>query len=120
MGDCEARTQVRVESSVKYHPFHALVLTLIPVKPGSEQCQLGSLTGAVSSERVTEESKGTLSLVGNQASSAKVEGCLTARLISRADTKVGLSDPVIPEWKGHRSTDKRYSGDNRLIAPERP
>src|SRR5690606_24420206 len=21
-------------------------------------------------------------------------------------------------WKGHRSTDKRYAGDNRLIAPE--
>jgi hypothetical protein len=57
---------------------------------------LGSLTGAVSSKRVTEEFKGTLSLVGNQATSAKVEGCLTARLISRAETKVGLSDPVIP------------------------
>src|SRR5690606_24511818 len=22
------------------------------------------------------------------------------------------------EWKGHRSTDKRYSGDNRLIPPK--
>ena len=63
---------------------------------GGEQCQLGSLTGAVSSKKVTEESKGTLSLVGNQAPSAKVEGCLTARFINRADTKVGLSDPVIP------------------------
>ena len=57
---------------------------------------VGSLTGAVSSKRVTEESKGTLSLVGNQAPSAKVEGCLTVRLISRTGTKVGLSDPVIP------------------------
>ena len=47
-------------------------------------------------QNVTEEYKGTLSLVGNQASSAKVEVCLTARLISRADTKVGLSDPVVP------------------------
>ena len=56
---------------------------------------VGSLTGAVSSERVTEESKGTLSLVGNQAPSAKVEGCLTVRLISRTDTKVGFSDPVV-------------------------
>ncbi len=60
---------------------------------------MGSLTGAVSSESVTEEFKGTLSLVGNQAPSAKVEGCLTARLISRADTKVGLSDPVIPNGR---------------------
>ena len=84
------------EPTVKYHPDDTLILTLIPVKPGRGQCQLGSLTGAVSSKRVTEESKGTLSLVGNQASSAKVEGCLTARLISRAETKVGLSDPVIP------------------------
>ena len=66
------------------------------MKPGSGQCQLGSLTGAVSSKRVTEESKGTLSLVGNQATSVKVEGCLTARLMSRAGTKVGLSDPVVP------------------------
>ncbi len=46
-----------------------------PVNPGREQFQLGSLTGAVSSERVTEECKGTLSLVGNQAASVKVEGC---------------------------------------------
>ena len=67
-----------------------------PVNPGDGQCQLGSLTGAVSSKRVTEEYKGTLSLVGNQATSARVEGCLTARPISRADTKVGPSDPVIP------------------------
>ena len=52
---------------MKYHPDYALILTLIPVKPGRGQFQLGSLTGAVSSERVTEESKGTLSLVGNQA-----------------------------------------------------
>jgi hypothetical protein len=44
---------------------------------------------------------------------------LTARRIRRAGTKVGLSDPVVSEWKGHRSTDKRYSGDNRLISSER-
>ena len=66
---------------------------------GKEQCQSGSLTGAVSSQRVTEECKGTLSLVGNQAQSVKVEVCLTARPISRADTKVGLSDPVIPNGR---------------------
>ena len=53
-GDDLAAPAVR-EPSLKYHPEHALVLTLIPVNPGSEQCQLGSLTGAVSSQRVTEE-----------------------------------------------------------------
>ena len=65
------------------------------MNPGGEQCQLGSLTGAVSSKRVTEEPNGTLSLVGNQALSVKVEGCLTVRLISRTETKVGLSDPAV-------------------------
>ena len=69
------------------------------MNPGREQFQLGSLTGAVSSKKVTEECKGTLSLVGNQASSARVEGCLTARLISRAGAKAGLSDPVIPNGR---------------------
>ena len=42
------------------------------------------------------------------------------RLISRAGVKAGLSDPVNSEWKGHRLTDKRYSGDNRLISPKSP
>ena len=66
------------------------------MNPGKGHFQLGSLTGAVSSKKVTEEYKGTLSLVGNQALSARVEGCLTARPISRADAKAGPSDPVIP------------------------
>src|SRR5437667_8494478 len=48
---------------------------------------------------VTEEPKGTLSLVGNQAMSAKVEGCLTARPISRAGAKAGLSDPAVLDGK---------------------
>jgi hypothetical protein len=69
------------------------------VNPGDGQFLLGSLTGAVSSKRVTEECKGTLSLVGNQASSAMVEGCLTVRLIGRTGTKVGHSDPVVPDGR---------------------
>src|ERR1700739_3153455 len=88
-----------MEPTVKYHPGYALVLTLIPVNPGREQCQLGSLTGAVSSEKVTEESQGTLSPVGNRAASVKVEGCLTARPISRAGAKAGLSDPAVLDGK---------------------
>ena len=60
---------------------------------------VGSLTGAVSSQSVTEERNGTLSLVGNQASSAMVEGCLTVRLISRTGTKVGHSDPAVLDGK---------------------
>ena len=69
------------------------------MNPDGEQFQLGSLTGAVSSQRVTEEFKGTLSLVGNQAKSARVEGCLPARPISRAETKVGPSDPAVPNGR---------------------
>ena len=56
---------------------------------------VGSLTGAVSSQRVTEEREGTLILVGNQEVSAIAEGCLTARQTRRAGTKVGYSDPVV-------------------------
>ena len=35
-------------------------------------CQVGSLTGAVASEKVTEAYQGSLRLVGNQPKSAKV------------------------------------------------
>ena len=58
-------------------------------------CQGVSLTGAVSSQTVTEEFEGRLSMVGNHASSAMVEACLTARETSQADTKVGHSDPAV-------------------------
>jgi hypothetical protein len=34
---------------------------------GEEQCQMVSLTGAVSSQKVTEELKGSLSTVSNRA-----------------------------------------------------
>ena len=60
---------------------------------------MGSLTGAVASQRVTEAPKDTLSLDGNQAQSAKAKGCLTARPTSRAGSKDGLSDPVVPHGR---------------------
>ena len=58
-------------------------------------------------------------MVGNHSQSVNAEGSLTARQTSRAGTKVGVSDPVVCEWKCHRSTDKSYPGDNRLITPKR-
>ena len=88
-----------------------------PLNRGKGQCQSGSLTGAVSSQRVTEEFKGTLSLVGNQASSAKVEVCLTARDITRADTKVGLSDPVVPHGRAIAHQIKGTPGITGLSHP---
>ena len=58
-------------------------------------CQVGSLTGAVASQKVTEALKGWLSTVGNRAMSANVKASLTARPTGRAVTKVGVSDQVV-------------------------
>jgi hypothetical protein len=57
------------------------------------------LTGAVASKRVTEAPKGSLRLNGNQPKSVKAKGSLTARPTSRAETKVGLSDPTVPSGR---------------------
>ncbi len=70
MGGFEAGTPVSVEPTLKYHPGMFEVLTQAR-NPGRGQCVVGSLTGAVSSQRVTEEHEGTLSAVGNRALSAK-------------------------------------------------
>ena len=93
MGDCEAGTPVFVESSLKYHSGHTGYLTSAR-DPGQGQCLMGSLTGAVASQNVTEAPKGSLSLVGNQVSSASAQGSLTVRVAARAGTKVGTSDPA--------------------------
>ena len=58
-----------VEPTLKYHPGVFEVLTLARY-PGWGQCMVGSLTGAVSSQSVTEEFEGTLGTVGNRADSA--------------------------------------------------
>src|SRR5690606_11075781 len=60
---------------------------------------VGSLTGAVASQRVTEAREGWLRAVGNRSLSAMAEASLTARLTSRAETKVGHSDPVVPSGR---------------------
>ena len=65
MGDCEACTLVCVESLLKYHSDRIGYLTLAH-DLGWGQCLVGSLTGAVASQNVTEAPKGSLSLVGNQ------------------------------------------------------
>lgn len=99
MGDCEAGTPVSVESLLKYHSDRIGHLTsdhdLV-----QGQCLVGSLTGAVASQNVTEAPKGSLSLVGNQVLSASAQGSLTVRLTSRAGTKVGTSDPAPASGSG--------------------
>ncbi len=79
---------------MKYQPGNIEVLTQVRY-PDRGQCVVGSLTGAVSSQRVTEEHEGALIMVGNHEVSVKAQARLTARLTSRAGTKVGLSDPVV-------------------------
>lgn len=64
------RTPVCVEPTLKYHPLMFDVLTWAPER-GRGQCLVGSLTGAVSSQSVTEEHEGQLILVGHQEVSAK-------------------------------------------------
>ena len=98
MGDYETGTPVSVESPLGYHPCNVGILTEYR-NPVPGQCQVGSLTGAVASQRVTEAPKGTLRLDGNQSSSAIAEACLTVRLTSRTGTKVGNSDPAVPNGR---------------------
>ena len=63
-------TPVLMEPSLKYHPGVFEVLTWVR-HPDRGPCMVGSLSGAVSSQRVTEEREGGLSMVGHHAVSAK-------------------------------------------------
>ena len=62
-------TPVAMEPTLKYHPGMFDVLTSARY-PGQGQCLVGSLTGAVSSQRVTEEHEGGLITVGHREVSA--------------------------------------------------
>ena len=58
-----------MESPLGYHPLIIGILT-IDRNPAIGQCQVGSLTGAVASQRVTEAFEGEFRLDGNQLKSA--------------------------------------------------
>ena len=58
-----------MEPTLKYHPGMFEVLTRVH-HLDREQCMVGSLTGAVSSQSVTEELEGTLVTVGHRDDSA--------------------------------------------------
>ena len=83
-----------MEPMLGYHPCSTGFLTC-GSDPAGGQCQAGSLTGAVASERVSEALKGPLRMVGNHPQSAKAEEGLTVTPTGGAGTKVGLSDPVV-------------------------
>ena len=87
-------TPVVPESLLGYHPCSIGFLT-IRRDPAGGQRLVGSLTGAVASERVSEALKGSLRMVGNHSQSVKAEEGLTVTPTGGAGTKVGLSDPVV-------------------------
>ena len=107
---------VCTERTLGYHSSVIEILTSSR-KPDERQCQADSLTGAVASERVTEAPKGTLRMDGNHSKRAKSEGCLTARPTSRAGTKVGLSDPVVPSGRAIAQRIKATLGITGLSLP---
>ena len=59
-------TPVAMEPMLGYHPCSTGFLTSSR-DPAGGQCQVGSLTGAVASERVSEALKGSFSTDGNRA-----------------------------------------------------
>ena len=76
------------------------------------------MTGAVASERVTEAPK--VYPQNGWKSSRRVQrqkGRLTARETSRAGTKVGLSDPVVPSGRAIAQRIKATSGITGLSPP---
>ena len=85
--------------------------------PAREQCLAGSLTGEVDSYNATESYKGWLTLDGNQSDSANAKASLTARPTSRAGTKVGLSDPVVPSGRAIAQRIKATLGITGLSPP---
>ena len=98
MGAEEAPAPAAEESPLKYHPADSEILTSNR-HPVQEQCLVGSLTGAVASQMVTEARDGGLKPVGHRLLSAKAQARLTARATARAETKVGPSDPVVPRGR---------------------
>ena len=70
MGAKEEETPVFLEALLGYHPCSIGLLTGSR-KPANGQCQAGSLTGAVASERVSEALKGSLRMDGNHPKSVK-------------------------------------------------
>ena len=69
MGGIEGGLLGSLEPTLKYHSEWSGILTCVR-DPDEGHCLVGSLTGAVASKRVTEAREGSLSLIGNQATSA--------------------------------------------------
>ncbi len=94
----EAGAPALVEPTLKYRPAPFWRLT-DPRDPGAGPRVVGSLTGAVASQKVTEARDGGLKPVGHRLLSAMAQARLTASATARAETKVGHSDPVVPRGR---------------------
>ena len=64
--------------------------------------------------------KGQLGAYGKRAGRVMAQAGLTARRACQAATKVEHSELFFRIRCGEKSTDKSYSGDNRLVPPKRP
>ena len=56
-------------------------------------------------------------MIGNHAQSVKAKGSLTVRQTSRSGTKVGLSDPVVPNGRAIAQRIKATPGITGLSLP---
>ncbi len=83
---------------MRYHSCFIEGLTAFR-NPDPGQFLVGSLTGAVASQSVTEAPKGSLRWFGNPPQSVKAQGSLTVRPTGRAGRKLGLSDPAVPHGR---------------------
>ena len=116
MGGFEPCSSGCGEPLVRYHSCSIEDLTASR-DPVPEQCLVGSLTGAVASQSVTEAPKGSLRLIGNQPSSANAQGSLTASPTSRAGAKAGVSDPAVPHGRAVAQRIKGTLGITGLSPP---
>jgi hypothetical protein len=98
VGGFEAWAPACVEPPLKYHPEFFWRLTETG-QPGPGPCMVGSLTGAVASQKVTEARDGGLKPVGHRLLSVMAQARLTVRVTARTETKVGHSDPVVPRGR---------------------
>ena len=99
MGGVDLFFSEEMEPFVRYHSWTIDFLTSYR-KPVERHSQVGSLTGAVASQKVTEAHKGFLRSVRNRSLSVKAKESLTVRPTSRAGTKVGFSDLTLLCGKG--------------------
>jgi len=89
-------------------------------KNDERQYLAGSFSGALSSQKVTEEFKGQLGANGNRADSVMAQAGLTVRRICQTDAKAEHSEPTLCIRCRRRLSDKSYSGDNRLVVSKSP